>query len=92
MTSPQTSVSWQDIRRLLASQSKNELLHLIRDLYVLDTDNKDFIHAQVLTPKPTTPKARQPKKPPSSTSKVIPKIRQLATMAAELREGASFNI
>src|SRR5882724_12525063 len=26
------------------------------------------------------------------TSKVVPKIRQLATMAAELREGASFNI
>src|SRR5438270_9298592 len=26
------------------------------------------------------------------TSKVIPKIRQLATMATELREGASFNI
>src|SRR5438128_8031436 len=92
MKSPQTSPSWQDIRRLLASKSKNELLHLIRDLYVLNTDNKDFIHAQVLTPKPTTPKARQPKKPPSSVSKVIPKIRQLATMAAELCEGASFNI
>ncbi len=80
------------MRRLLASKSKNELLNLIRDLYVLDTDNKDFIHAQVLTPKPTAPKPRQPKKPPSSTSKIVPKIRQLANIAMELREGVSFNI
>jgi len=77
---------------LLASKSKTELLNLIRDLYILTTDNKDFVHAQVLTPKPKAPKARQPKKPLSMTAKVIPKIRQLATMAAELREGASFNI
>jgi len=80
------------MRRLLASKSKIELLNLLRDLYVLDTDNKDFIHAQDLTPESTTPKSRQPKKEPSGTSKVIPKIRQLATIATELREGASFNI
>src|SRR4029450_6808659 len=92
MASPKPSASWQHIRRLLASKSKNELLNLLRDLYILTTDNKDFVHAQVLTPKPKAPKARQPKKPPSSTSKIIPKIRQLATMATELREGASFNI
>jgi hypothetical protein len=92
MASPKPSASWQDMRRLLASQSKNELLNLIRDLYSLRPENKDFVHAQVLTPKPTTPKTRQPKKPPSSTSKVTPKIRQLATIARELREGASFNI
>src|SRR2546423_10501556 len=87
-----TSPSWQHMRRLLASKSKNELLNLIRDLYILTTANKDFVHAQVLTPKPKAPKARQPKKSASSTSKVIPKIRQLATIARELREGASFNI
>jgi len=92
MASPKPSASWQNIRRLLVSKSKNELLNLIRDLYTLTTDNKDFIYAQVLTPKSTTPKARQPKKQPSSASKAVPKIRQLATMAAELREGASFNI
>src|SRR6266702_1414113 len=92
MKSPKTSPSWQEMRRLLASKSKIELLHLLRDLYVLHTDNKDFIHAQVLTPKPTTPKARQPKKPPSSTAKVVPKIHQLAIIARELHEGASFNI
>src|SRR5436309_10239272 len=86
------SLSWQHMRRLLASKSKNELVNLIRDLYTLTTDNKDFVHANVLTPKPKAPKARQPKKPPSSTSKVTPKIRQLATIARELREGASFNI
>ena len=92
MASLKPSASWQDIRRLLASQSKNELLNLIRDLYILNTDNKDFVHAQVLTPKQTAPKPRQPKKQPSSMSKVIPKIRQLATIARELREGASFNV
>ena len=92
MTSPKQSVSWQEMRRLLASKSKIELLNLIRDLYLLTTDNKDFVHAQVLTPKPKAPKSRQPKKPPSSTSKAVPKIRQLATIARELREGASFNI
>jgi hypothetical protein len=80
------------MRRLLASKSKNALLNLIRDLYTLTTDNKDVVHAQVLTPQSTAPKPRQPKKQPSGTAKVIPKIRQLATMAAELREGASFNI
>ena len=92
MASRKPSASWQNIRRLLASKSKNELLNLLRDLYILSTDNKDFVHAQVLTPKPKAPKTRQPKKPPSSIAKVIPKIRQLATIARELREGASFNI
>src|SRR6266478_4187403 len=91
MTSPKQSVSWQEMRRLLASKSKIDLLNLLRDLYILTTDNKDFVHAQVLTPKSKTPKTRQAKKSPSSTAKVIPKIRQLATLATELREGASFN-
>ena len=80
------------MRRLLASKSKSELLNLFRDLYALTTANKAFVHAQVLTAKPKAPKARQPKQLPSSTAKVIPKIRQLATIAKELREGASFNI
>ena len=80
------------MRRLLASKSKNELLNLIRDLYAQTTANKDVVHAQVLTPKPTAPKARQPKQPPSRMSKVIPKIRQLARIATDLHEGASFNI
>ena len=92
MASSKQSASWQHMRRLLASKSKNELLNLLRDLYALNTDNKAFVHAQVLTPKPKAPKTRQPKQPPRSTAKVIPKIRQLATMARELHEGASFNI
>jgi hypothetical protein len=49
MTKPVRSSSWQDMRRLLTSKSKIELLNLIRDLYALTTDNKDFIHTQVLT-------------------------------------------
>src|SRR5262245_12196219 len=92
MPKPAQSLSWQHMRRLLASKSKNELLNLIRNLYILTTGNKDFVHAQLLTPKPKAPKSRQPKQAHSSTAKVIPIIRQLATMAAELREGASFNI
>jgi hypothetical protein len=86
------AVSWQHMRRLLASKSTIELLNLIRDLYILTTDNKDFVHTQVLTPKPIAPKARKPKKAPNPTAKVVPKLRQLATIARELREGASFNI
>ena len=93
MASPKQSASWQEMRRLLASKSKTELLNLIRDFYVLHTDNKDFIHAQVLTPKPTRSEVLDsPRNQPSSTAKVVPKIRQLATIATELREGASFNI
>ena len=92
MPKPAPSLSWQEMRRLLASKSKIELLNLLWDLYVLNTDNKDFIHAQVLTPKPTALKTRQPKKPPSRTSKVVPKMRQLANIATELHAGASFNI
>src|SRR6266705_2311377 len=92
MPKPAPSLSWQEVRRLLSSKSNNELLNLIRDLYTLNTANKDVVHALVLTPKPKAPKARQPEKPPSSTAKVVPKIRQLATIVRELREGASFNI
>jgi len=92
MPKPAKSLSWQEMRRLLVSKSKNELLNLIRDLYALTTDNKDFVHAQVLAPKSTAPKARPPKKAPSPTAKVLPKIRQLATIARELHEGGSFNI
>src|SRR2546427_10141370 len=35
MASPKPSASWQEMRRLLASKSKIELLNLIRDLYLL---------------------------------------------------------
>jgi hypothetical protein len=59
MPKPAQSLSWQDMRCLLAAKSKIELLNLLRDLYVLNTDNKEFIHIQILTPKPTTPKARR---------------------------------
>src|SRR5262245_19825670 len=92
MPKPAKSLSWQHMRRLLASRSKNELLNLLRDLYALTTANKDFVHAQVLTPKRKTPKPRQPKQPPSSTAKVIPKIRRLAQMAAELQQGNHFEV
>jgi hypothetical protein len=97
MTSPKKSASWQDIRCILIAKSQSELLHLIKDLYALNTDNKDFIHAQVLPPKTSprrqaSPKTRQPTTPKSSASKVASKVRQLANIAAALREGASFNI
>ena len=35
----------------LAAKSKNELLNLIRDLYALNPENKDFVRAQARTPK-----------------------------------------
>jgi hypothetical protein len=97
MASPKKSASWQDIRRALSSKNKTELLNLIRDLYALRPENKDFIQAQTLTPKSSQPrqasaKARQPSPPQSSASKVAPKIRRLAQVAEELRQGESFNI
>jgi hypothetical protein len=42
MPKPAQSLSWQHMRRLLESKSKNELLNLLRDLYALTTDNKDL--------------------------------------------------
>jgi hypothetical protein len=92
MTAPPPAVSWQDLRRLLASRSKNALLNLLRDLYALHPDNQTMIRTQVLTPKPTRPKDRPRRKEPSGAAKVLPKIRQLARIARGLRGGASFNI
>ena len=37
---------WQDIRRTLSSKSQSELLNLIRDLYALHPEVKDFINAR----------------------------------------------
>src|SRR5712691_5449264 len=89
--------SWQDVHTVLSQQSTPQLLLLLQELYALNTDNRDFLHAQVLPPKTaprrqSPPKTRQAHTPKSRTSKVTPKIRQLANIAAELHEGASFNI
>jgi hypothetical protein len=111
MASSKKSASWRDIKRVLASKSQNELLNLIRDLYALTPENRDFVQAQALAPK-TSPshtvtvkdvrrgttfevvvKGKAPKATPKSkTSQVAPKIRRLAKLAAELREGGHFNI
>jgi hypothetical protein len=40
---------WQDVRRTLASKSQKELLDLIRDVYALHPEVKDFINARFLT-------------------------------------------
>jgi hypothetical protein len=37
---------WRDVRRTLASKSQRELLNLIRDLYALQPEVKDFINAR----------------------------------------------
>ena len=37
---------WQNIRRTLASKSQRELLNLIRDLYNLQPEVRDFINAR----------------------------------------------
>ena len=51
MASPKPSASWQEMRRLLASKSKNALLNLIRDLYALHPENKDLVRTQARAPK-----------------------------------------
>jgi hypothetical protein len=49
MASPKKSASWQEMRRQLASKSQKELLDLIRDLYALHPEVKDFLHARFQT-------------------------------------------
>ncbi len=81
------------MRRILASKSKNELLHLIRDLTALYPENKNFVHAQVLAPKPTQRrKASTKATPQSNASQIAPKIRRLVNVATELQQGNSFNV
>ena len=48
MTSPKKAASWRDIKAILSQQNPQELLKLIRDLYALRPENKDFIHARFL--------------------------------------------
>jgi hypothetical protein len=49
MKTPKKSTSWQEIRRILSTKSHEELLQLIRDIYALRPEVKDFIHARFLT-------------------------------------------
>jgi Family of unknown function (DUF6155) len=46
MAPPKKSASWQNIQRALASTSQRELLNLIRDLYALHPEVRDFINAR----------------------------------------------
>lgn len=90
------------MRRALSSKSKIQLLNLIRDLYALNPDNQDVVRTQALALNtPARPKVivtdiqrgttfEVP--PRSNTSQMAPKIRRLAQVAAELREGGHFNI
>jgi hypothetical protein len=93
MASSKKLLSWQDVRRALSSKSKTELLNLIRDLYALTPENTGVVRAHILAPK-TVPRRQASSKAPqkNGASKIVPKIRQLAHIAAELRAGASCNI
>jgi len=51
MTKQERSASWKDIKTVLSQKSMPELLQLIRDLYALRPEVKDFIHARFLTSK-----------------------------------------
>jgi hypothetical protein len=42
--------SWADVKALLVDQAPSALLELIRDLYRLTAENRDFLHARVGTP------------------------------------------
>ena len=90
------------MRRALSSKSKTELLNLIRDVYALNAENQDFVRAQALAPKVSPSRTVTVKDIrrgktfevvlKGKTSKAAPKIRRLAQLAAELREGDQFNI
>ena len=45
------SPSWKDVKAILAQQSPQELLQLIRDVYALRPEVKDFIRARLLSAK-----------------------------------------
>ena len=49
MPKPARSASWKDIKTVLSQQSIPDLLKLIRDLYALRPEVKDFLHARFLT-------------------------------------------
>src|SRR5712692_8044584 len=53
MTKHTRSASWKDVKTVLAQQSALELLQLMRDLYALRPENKDFIHARFLSTEAT---------------------------------------
>ncbi len=81
------------MRRILASKNKNELLNLIRDLYALNLESKNLVHAQMLVLKPTKRRQTSTKATQkSSASQIAPKIRRLVNVATELQQGNSFNI
>lgn len=48
MPKPVRSASWKDIKTVLSQQSMPELLQLLRDLYALRPEVKDFLHARFL--------------------------------------------
>src|SRR4030095_10078888 len=49
MPKPACAASWKDIKTVLSQQSMPELLQLIKDLYALRPEVKDFLHARFLT-------------------------------------------
>ena len=49
MTKQARSASWKDVKTVLSQQSMPELLQLIRDLYALRPEVKDFLHTRFLT-------------------------------------------
>ena len=53
MPKPARSASWKDIKTVLSQQSIPDLLKLIRDLYALRPEVKDFLHARFLTSEKT---------------------------------------
>src|SRR5215470_5178040 len=53
MTKKERSASWKDVKTVLSQQSMPELLQLLRDLYALRPEVKDFLHARFLTSEQT---------------------------------------
>jgi hypothetical protein len=53
MTKHARSAAWKDVKTILAQQSAPELLQLIRDLYALRPENKEFIRARFLSTEET---------------------------------------
>lgn len=59
MKKPARAASWQDVKAILSQQSPQELLQLMRDVYALRPEVKDFIHARVLMSEKTVKPYKQ---------------------------------
>jgi hypothetical protein len=93
MAPQKKSPPWQEMRQTLSAKNKTELLNLIRDLYALTPENQDLVRTHARAPKALARRKVMVKDIGSGkTPAVVPRIRRLAQIAADLRKGDHFEV